>query len=99
MVNEIYNLLVKKDFLSIIKLCVKNHIDEMVLNEAIEKIEKTIIDGIESDYITFLNKENNIFSEEDTDLYGTDSIDVRNALGELYKTILGAMLVKHFANS
>lgn len=61
MVNEIYNLLIKKDFVSIIKLCVKNRIDEMVLNEAIEKIEGQSINDIERVYIAFLNKENNIF--------------------------------------
>ena len=45
----------------------------------------------------FLNEELNAFSEEDTELYGTDSVEIRNTVGELYKTTLGAMLVKHFS--
>ena len=97
MINEIYELLIKKEFKAIIKMCVKNRIEETILNEAVIKIDKQLIDDIENDYMSFMNAESNVFSKKDKDLYGTDSIEIRNTLGELYKTVLGAMLVKHFA--
>ena len=40
MINEIYELLIKNEFKAIIKMCVKNRIEETILNEAIRLSHK-----------------------------------------------------------
>ena len=94
--EKLLELLLKKDYASLIKKCAmsKEVNDKMV--EVVKLIDGSFVEEIKTGYLKFMNEENNVFTEKELEEFG-DEAEVRITLAELAKAMLGSLLVQRLA--
>ena len=94
--EKLLELLLKKDYVSLIKKCAMSKEVNNKMVEVVKLIDGSFVEEIKTDYLKFMNEENNVFTEKELEEFG-DEAETRVTLAELAKTMLGSLLVQRLA--